>query len=36
MRDGRIYCPFEAMVQGITDPEEGYRAITEKMKSLKD
>jgi len=36
MRDGRIYCPFEAMVQGLTDPEEAYRAIVEKMRSLRD
>ncbi|MFH2109641.1 MAG: DUF1893 domain-containing protein [Candidatus Bathyarchaeota archaeon] len=36
MRDGRIYCPFEAMVQGLTNPEEAYRAIVEKMRSLRD
>ena len=35
MRDGRIYCPFEVMVQGLTDPEEAYRAIVEKMRSLR-
>jgi len=35
MLDGRIYCPFEAMVQGISDPAEAYRAIAEKMKALR-
>ena len=35
MRDGRIYCPFEAMVQDITDPQEAYVAIVEKMRSLR-
>lgn len=34
-RDGRIYCPFEAMVQGISDPEEAYPAIVSKMQSMK-
>ena len=33
-RDGRIYCPFEAMVKGISDPEEAYTALTAKMKSM--
>jgi hypothetical protein len=36
MVDGRIYCPFEAMVQGIDDPEWAYYAIIEKMKSLRE
>jgi hypothetical protein len=36
MRDGRIYCPFEAMVQGLSDPKEAYLAIVEKMRSLQD
>jgi len=35
MMDGRIYCPFEAMVQGIDDPEQAYYAIIEKMESLR-
>ena len=35
MVDGRIYCPFEAMVQGIDDPEQAYHAIVEKMESLR-
>jgi hypothetical protein len=33
--EGRIYCPFEAMVQGIDDPKHAYRAIVEKMNSYK-
>jgi len=33
--DGRIYCPFEAMVQGIDDPTRAYHAIVEKMDSLR-
>jgi hypothetical protein len=32
--DGRIFCPFERMVQGISDPEEAYYAIVEKMATL--
>ncbi|HEX9915536.1 MAG TPA: DUF1893 domain-containing protein [Candidatus Bathyarchaeia archaeon] len=36
MLDGRIYCPFEAMVQGLSDPGEAYRAIVEKMAALKE
>ena len=31
-RDGRIYCPYEAMVQGISDPEEAYFAIVAKLR----
>ena len=34
-KDGRIYCPFEAMVQGISDPEKAYHAIVSKINSLK-
>ena len=34
MEDGRIYCPFERMVQDISDPEKAYQAIVEKMKNL--
>jgi hypothetical protein len=33
-RDGRIYCPFEAMVQDINDPEEAYTAIVMKMRDM--
>ncbi len=33
--DGRIYCPFEAMVQGIDDPSVAYYAIVDKMNSFK-
>jgi len=32
--DGRIYCPFESMVQGISDPVDAYNAIVEKMRSF--
>jgi len=31
MRDGRIFCPFERMVQSISDPTEAYREILVKM-----
>ena len=34
LEDGSIYCPFERMVQGVTDPVEAYAAIVEKMRSL--
>lgn len=34
-KDGRIYCPFEAMVQGISDPEKAYHAIVSKIYSVK-
>ena len=34
-KDGRIYCPFESMVQGISDADEAYEAIVEKMRSMK-
>jgi len=33
--DGRIYCPFEAMVQSINDPVHAYRVIVEKMNSFR-
>jgi len=36
MKDGSIYCPFERMVQGVTDPDEAYAAIVEKMRSLNE
>ena len=35
MVDGSIYCPFEAMVQGIDDPTRAYHAIVEKMDRLR-
>ncbi|MCW4050310.1 MAG: DUF1893 domain-containing protein [Candidatus Bathyarchaeota archaeon] len=35
MKDGRIFCPFERMVQDISDPDEAYVAIVEKMNSFK-
>ena len=31
MRDGIIYCPFERLVQGISDPEEAYVEIKAKL-----
>jgi len=34
MKDGSIYCPFERMVQDISDPAEAYAAIVEKMNSF--
>ncbi len=33
--DGRIYCPFEAMVQGIDNPVQAYQAIVDKMNSFR-
>jgi hypothetical protein len=30
-KDGKIYCPFEAMVQGIDDPNEAYSAVLKKL-----
>ncbi len=27
-------CPFERLVDGISDPEEGYRLISEKLRSM--
>ncbi|MBN1682528.1 DUF1893 domain-containing protein [Candidatus Bathyarchaeota archaeon] len=32
--DGRIYCPFESMVQGINDPDVAYHSIVEKLNSI--
>jgi len=34
VRDSQIYCPFERMVQGISDPEEAYEKIIAKMAEL--
>jgi hypothetical protein len=31
MKDGVIYCPFERLVQGISDPEEAYVKIKAKL-----
>lgn len=31
MKDGVIYCPFERLVQGISDPEEAYVKIRAKL-----
>lgn len=35
-KDGRIYCPFERMVQNIDDPKEAYYSIKRKMASFKN
>ena len=35
-KDGRIYCPFERMVQNIDDPNEAYYNIQKKMTSFKN
>lgn len=35
-QDGRIYCPFEKMVQRINDPSKAYEAIVKKMASFKN
>jgi hypothetical protein len=34
VEDGEIYCPFESMVQGISNPEEAYKAIEARMGGL--
>ena len=31
MKDGVIYCPFERLVQGISDPEEAYVKVKAKL-----
>ena len=36
MKDGVIFCPFDGMVQGISDPVEAYAAIVEKMESFRN
>jgi hypothetical protein len=33
-KDGVIFCPFERLVQGITDPEEAYTLIKAKLKEI--
>jgi hypothetical protein len=35
LKDGRIFCPFERMVQGISDPRIAYVEILKKMKEFK-
>jgi hypothetical protein len=35
LKDGRIFCPFERMVQGISDPRIAYMEILKKMKEFK-
>lgn len=34
LKDGRIFCPFERMVQGISDPSIAYVEIVKKMKGF--
>ena len=31
MKDGVIYCPFERLVQGISDPEDAYVKVKAKL-----
>ena len=31
LKDGVIFCPFEMMVQGISDPEEAYVKVKAKL-----
>ncbi len=34
-RDGADICPFERLVQGVTDPEEAHRLIRAKLAALR-
>jgi len=34
MRDGVIFCPFERMVQDVSDPEEAYSMMKERLAEL--
>ena len=34
MRDGVVFCPFERLVQGVSDPEEAYLMIRAKLSDL--
>ncbi len=34
MRDGVVFCPFERLVQGVSDPEEAYHLIRAKLSNL--
>ena len=34
MKDGIIYCPFERLVQGISDPEEAYIKVKAKLSEM--
>ena len=33
-RDGVVFCPFERLVQGVSDPEEAYLRIRERLAEL--
>lgn len=34
MRDGVVFCPFERLVQGISDPEDAYLKIKAKLAEI--
>ena len=34
LKDGVIFCPFEMMVQGISDPEEAYVKVKAKLSEM--
>lgn len=34
MRDGVVFCPFESLVQGVSDPEEAYLRIRAKLSEM--
>ena len=34
MKDGIIYCPFERLVQGISDPEEAYVKVKAELNDM--
>lgn len=33
--DSTDLCPFEMLIEGVSDPEEGYRLISEKVRALR-
>ena len=35
-KEGKIFCPFEKLVQKINNPNEAYKAILDKMASLQN
>lgn len=35
-RAGNGYCPMETAMQGITDPEEAFAVLRQKLKEMKD
>jgi hypothetical protein len=34
MRDGVLFCPFERLVQGVSDPKEAYLKIRAKLSEM--